>query len=469
MNAEDTEDDKERVVDGEESEVDGRQRHVAVPFIGGVIVLSGALIAEIPLTRLGFGWAAAGAVLATAIWFTFLRAMRLRGMTPGAGVVIVVAILLRVPFFFAEPALSGDVYRYRWDGIVSSSGINPYRFAPDASQLAHLRDGPHGLINHPEIPTVYPPLAEALFWIWGLAGAGLWLWRLVIVSADVAVILLLNRRAAIAWATCPLVIFEGTWSGHLEAVVAALLLGSCVAMRRRREVGSGMLAAAAVGLKITPLAALPALVRESASRMRFSVALATTILLPFALFAGGPVMSGFRQYAVQWEFNGLLYETFKWTVETTHFDHAVKALFSAIKGPLGLEAISGVVYAQLYPALMARALCLAGLPIMLAFAMKRPTFHARVGWSVAALLLASPTLHPWYWLAVLPFAFLDEDVLLTCLAVASSISYVWYVDAELCEALSLALCYGLPLVVGLISARRRGATENLLTTTQTSC
>src|SRR5215813_1663756 len=38
-----------------------------------------------------------------------------------------------------RPYLSADVYRYAWDGHVQRSGINPYRYVPDASEISQLR------------------------------------------------------------------------------------------------------------------------------------------------------------------------------------------------------------------------------------------------------------------------------------------------------------------------------------------
>ena len=42
---------------------------------------------------------------------------------------------------FTPPSLSDDMYRYVWDGRVQAQGISPYRYPPEASELAHLREG----------------------------------------------------------------------------------------------------------------------------------------------------------------------------------------------------------------------------------------------------------------------------------------------------------------------------------------
>ena len=55
--------------------------------------------------------------------------------------VVLVAVVLRVPFLLTEPLLSDDIFRYVWDGRVQHAGINPYLYAPEAQELAFLRDG----------------------------------------------------------------------------------------------------------------------------------------------------------------------------------------------------------------------------------------------------------------------------------------------------------------------------------------
>ncbi|HWW61393.1 MAG TPA: hypothetical protein VN181_08505, partial [Thermoanaerobaculia bacterium] len=119
--------------------------------------------------------------------------------------IVAIALVLRAPLMTSEPLLSNDVYRYLWDGQALRSGVNPYAHAPHDPR-----------INHPEIPTIYPPHAEALF----VLAPNLFTWRLVIVAFDLFALFLLRGRprVALAYATFPLLLFEGTWSGHVDAV-----------------------------------------------------------------------------------------------------------------------------------------------------------------------------------------------------------------------------------------------------------
>src|SRR3954471_24451143 len=112
------------------------------------------------------------------------------------------ACSFRLVLLFSHPIQEDDFYRYLWDGQVLANGLNPYRVAPlrvlnftkglgppaespvpatedeDLPRLATIlvQDGKFGLIlsrvNHPAVPTIYPPLAQAVFGLGALAAPG---------------------------------------------------------------------------------------------------------------------------------------------------------------------------------------------------------------------------------------------------------------------------------------------------------
>ena len=141
---------------------DGSNR-TAIPLILGLAAPAGALylllgssgdLREKPLLLL-----TAHAALLGAMALGWL-AVRLRPARRTAA--IVAALLFRLLAAVGEPALSDDVHRYVWDGRVQLHGVHPYRYAPADSALAELRDEGWTRINHPELRTIYPPLAELL-------------------------------------------------------------------------------------------------------------------------------------------------------------------------------------------------------------------------------------------------------------------------------------------------------------------
>lgn len=315
---------------------------------------------------------------------------------------ILIALALRALLLFPAPRLSGDVYRYLSDGKVMASGANPYAYTPTDAR-----------INHPEIRSIYPPHAQFLFAI----AHQLIAWRLLIIAFDIAAIVLLRGRG-LAYATCPLVLFEGTWSGHIDAVAGVLLL---IALLKRSGVAAGI----AAGLKIIPAAAVPALFGRRVP-LSFFLALA----VPFLPFIGGPIMPGLRDYATRWIFNSPLYDLVFAIVERI----PTKTIWT--HHPLRFELISDVVYRYIYPDFLTRA-------VMAAIAVAAILLARRASTAVAALLLCSPAIHPWYWLTLAGVS-LVERTRWIWVALAAPFSYLLYDGTP--KWIVYVLCYSLAVL-----------------------
>jgi alpha-1,6-mannosyltransferase len=144
-------------------------------------------------------------------------------------------IILRAYVLLFDPILSSDIYRYVWDGRVQAAGINPYRYFPADQALALLRDGtifPH--INRADTAvTIYPPVAQFFFLIITRIGESVTVMRLALLGCEavtVTLILLLLRRMnrpvtrVIAYLWHPLPLWEIANSGHIDALMVALML-----------------------------------------------------------------------------------------------------------------------------------------------------------------------------------------------------------------------------------------------------
>jgi hypothetical protein len=380
-----------------------------------VILLAAAVtLAPMAMVRFGFTGFVAVYLVAALVWLPLVRRSLPLGIT------IALAVALRALLLFREPFLSGDVYRYLSDGRVSASGGNPYAYTPTDAR-----------INHPEIRSIYPPLAQLLF----RAVHDLTAWRLLLLAADVAAIVLLRRHGALAYslayATCPLVLFEGVGNGHIDLLAGVLL---AFALTRRSALAAGLAAGLASGLKIIPAAALPALLRlhrGARSRARFLVTLGLTLLLPVLPYLGGPIMPGFRDYATRWIFNSPLYDGVRALVERI----PTKEIWT--HHPLRFELVSDFVYRHLYPDFLTRAIL--GILAVGAILLAR-----RVTTAVAALLLCSPAIHPWYWLTIVPSALIDRSAWLY-VALLMPVSYLLYDKAA--GWVVYAITYGVAIAV----------------------
>jgi hypothetical protein len=245
-----------------------------------------------------------------------------------AAVLLIVtgALATQAAAWFGPPRSSDDLYRYIWDGRVQAAGIDPYRYAPAASELVGLRDaflwpaqaawcvGPDTVdtgapltpgctrINRPEVHTIYPPVAEALFAVvYGLSPPGTGYAPITLAAAlaalGVTVLLLRGRnpRRAVLWAWCPAVGIEAASNAHVDVVavlltVAALGLLTRPAGAKRAAVG-GVLLGLAVATKLTPALVLPGVLRRRPVLVLAAAAGAVvTVYLPHVLAVGAGVL-----------------------------------------------------------------------------------------------------------------------------------------------------------------------------------
>ena len=173
-------------------------------------------------------------------------------------------ISLRAYLLLFDPFLSSDIYRYVWDGRVQATGINPYRYFPANEVLAFLRDGTiFPQINRADTAvSIYPPVAQFFFLVVTRLGESVTVMRLALLgceSVTVTLIMLLLRRMnrpvtrVIAYLWHPLPLWEIAGSGHVDALMVALmLLGLWIALTGHALRGAVVIA---LSVLVKPLAA----------------------------------------------------------------------------------------------------------------------------------------------------------------------------------------------------------------------
>ena len=354
--------------------------------------------------------------------------------------IVAVSALAHAAVIPARPDLSTDVYRYAWEGRVILDGHDPFTVSPQDTALAHLRNADYGQIGHPNLPTIYPPLAQGVFAVAALVHPGVTMLKIIFSLFNLGTVWLLFRwlrlrgRAeahALVFAWNPLVIVETGHSGHVDAMAAFFLVLALYLWQSERRVWSGLVLGASVLVKYVALAAVPWFVR----RRHFVVVAVMVLVLavgyvPF-LSAGARLFTSLREYSAHWWFNGPPY--------------------MALSGFLGSADVAR------------RLLAAGGIAFAIAAAHRERDFARYAFLVLGCILFVSPTVYPWYLMWILPLLCLFPSRAWIAFSGLVMLSYgVWNVYAEsgawVVPTWLLALEYApfyILLLAGLARANRR--------------
>lgn len=328
--------------------------------------------------------------------------------------VLLLGLGLRLAMFPSMPALEDDYNRYLWDGAVTAAGYNPYAYAPEAAlanrvppRLQRLAD--EGIlvlerVNHPELKTIYPPVAQAAFalahWIepWSLRA-----WRLVCligdgVSAALIVLLLSAMGRSPLWVALywlnPLVVKELFNSAHMEAIVLPFVLAALLLLVQRRALLAAVTLGLAIGAKLWPLLLLPFALRPLLNeplRLLTALLLLGAMACAWALppwHGGLGSDSGFVAYATHWQTNAALFQLFQGVAES-------------VMSALDWHALSAGLSVRLA---IAAGLAILAIHLTRDDPVSPDAIVGRAAMVVLALFLLSPAQFPWYASWILVFA-----------------------------------------------------------------
>jgi hypothetical protein len=369
-------------------------------------------------------------------------------------VLALVGLALRVPAWLTPPVHSDDVYRYVWDGRVQRAGVNPYRYAPDAAELAPLRDEGWAHINNRALPTIYPPLAEAAF----AAAPSLGAWKLIVALGDLGVALLLymglaDWRRLVLWAWSPLVVIELGLNAHVDALGVALLVAGLVAWQRGRAGAAGALVAAAAAVKLLPAVALIGMRRRRT--LVAAVVVVAALALPYA--AAGPRMTGsLGEYSRRWRGNDGLYALLYAGAERLVAHSRFAGRYDMAGSPRLARLVTGRDRDTLFPdevaGFVARAGAGAIFLAVVAWALwRRASALGLTEAAIGAFVLLTPALHPWYVVWLVPLVALGGSPAWLVLATLVPLGYrplgVWLAGGPWRDPEWTRLCeHGLTLV-----------------------
>jgi len=377
------------------------------------------------------------------------------------GVILISGLLFRLIFSFSTPSLSQDFYRFIWDGTLFLRGISPYTYVPEELiYLEHYHNlkplyeamGPSSARNFSN----YPMLNQWLFALGSLSEYPAFVYRLLIVLADLAVFWLLHqlilsfthkRWALTAYFLNPLVIVEGTHNLHFEPVMLAFLLAFLYALKRKRQWLAAAFFSASVFTKLLPLLIGPLLLRllNPKSLTIFGLGflvLSVLFIVPFS----GPL------WAQNWGSSvGLWFSNFE-------FNSALYRLFKEVGLLLGAQDYQLIkVYGYLHAF---------GIVLLAGYFSIRSTnlnqFIRYSEWLLLAYLLSSPTIHPWYLITLVGLASLRKSMFVLLWSATVFLSYSAYAQSPVELPLWITAAEYLPLVAIAYFTSRSFSRSSLL-------
>ena len=357
-----------------------------------------------PTTRIGPHLALFG--LAFAAYLVALAASR--GLSrPGLVLCLGAALVWRAALVTTPPLLSDDINRYVWEGRIQLHGGNPYAWGdrPESPRWQSLRDALYDGVGHKGYTAVYPPLFL-------LASRGVvavhdsvTAMKAFLVSCELvtlgALALVLKRRRrpierllVLAWS--PLALVEIAGSGHNDAFGMLWMVLALLALEADRPLLSALAASAGFMSKL-----LPALVAAAwARRYRVWHVLAGVVLAVALVLvyldpeAKKTMLLSLSKYARFWRFN--------------------ETLFAPLAALLGSHTAA------------VRAGTLLSLGLALALAWRRVEPAAAATAVVAAFLLLTPNVLPWYALWLLPLLVLRDEPAALLFTGTVSLAYLVY-------------------------------------------
>lgn len=331
---------------------------------------------------------------------------------------VITAIIARLYFCVWEPVLSDDIYRYVWEGRVSLAGFNPFAHAPSSEVLAALRDAQiWPRVNHPEIPTIYPPIAQGIFALNALWDGGTTSLRMVFLAIEAGLCFVVVRALSSrlrfvflsVYALNPLVIVEVAWSGHLDVIAYLSLCAAMLLWQRnpdltlRLSASVGMLLGLSIGAKFLGVMGLGAMALSPTPHRWYTRAVIVVVAVMIVIVSYGPfadagkdLLSGFGTYAASWQSNDSVFRAIYVGVEESLKRDGEKRIFQIAGQSLASDQLAATT---------GKAVAVLVMVVVFGFVvqvLRRPLYGFLV--LMLTLLVMAPTVHPWYVAWLVPFA-----------------------------------------------------------------
>lgn len=326
--------------------------------------------------------------------------------------IILVSIAARLIYFPSLLIQETDPYRYIWDGQAVLQGVNPYQYSPQYAFLHGLKptdidpdlvNEVYRKVNHPEVKTIYPPLAQILFvfsqWLtpWNLLG-----WRIMIFITECLILFLLIKillklklppEGVMLYGWSPLILKEFSNSLHLDVFCVLFLTVMIYALIKKWWMTAFVSLSFVALVKLFSIVLLPLLAvhvykRDPKAALKWSVMfilILAAMYLPF-LSAGSSVWEGLAQFCSGWGVNSGLFGVIRWTVQMLPIPNADVEIISRICAMCIFIGLASVVLLKTMKKIGGLSHFLKAALILLSL-----------------LFFLIPTGNPWYFTWIFPF------------------------------------------------------------------
>ena len=336
-------------------------------------------------------------------------------------VLLGVALVFRLTVWPLAPALSDDVYRYRWEGMLQAQGGNPYQARPTDPEWAELRDATYPRIVGKDFKAGYGPLIELIehgaYRVISGFTADPWkqaFWfkapfALFDAATILALILWLKVRGqpvrrVLIYAWSPLGVMEFWAGGHNDSVAVCCVVVALLLAEKRHWWSTFLALSLAAAAKIWPLLLFPLFIGWNGRRpLRWKEWL---VLLPVAGVLAAPYWSDVMEnarfmsgFVGGWRNNDTIFGLLLWLTGD---------LYQAKYAAFGLIAV------------VVLGVTLARLPLERAALV-----------TIAATLFISANSHTWYLAWMLPLLCVVPSAAVFLWTALMPLSYVVVIDWQL--------------------------------------
>jgi len=365
--------------------------------------------------------------------------------------IIIFGLLFRAVLLPSQQIQEDDVYRYLWDGKVFANGINPFEYAPaevhafkalriqnpesyyeiyvernerELEQLDALKwESPRSVkflerINHPDVPTIYPPMAQFVFRLVHqikpdsivALRAGFLIFDILALVFIIGILsrLGMDKTGCLIYFWSPLIIKETFNSTHLDIIGISLLCGAIYFLiRQRHTLATFFLALSFLG-KLYPIILFPLFLqayyektieegKNAWSRiLRNSVLFMGVVFLGYLPFLGIglQMFDGLKAFTMYWQSNDSIFAILAFIFKNVLGGFATEMTLSNPL-PIFLSKVTVVIILTgvLFWLLLKRTSLL-----------QQPVEFVRgLFWIMALVFLLSPVQNSWYLCWVVPF------------------------------------------------------------------